>query len=350
MLSKVFFSLRPSIRKVERESSVLKNGSMLLEDLIASCDGESNPIRTYSADELVKATDNFHPSCLISEDLSFQVFRGFLDDRSVLIKKYFEGRWLSEAKVTSMAIRDIIISMQMSTHKNALKLLGCCLEFSIPALVLEYAAKGVLDHHGGLGFSRSLPWKTRMLIAKKVANALAYLHTAFPRPIIHRDLKPACIFLDDDYLPKLSDFSLSITIPPQQLHVEDSVRGTPRYVDPTYLATGYLTEKTDVYSFGVVLLVFLMGRKIQDVDQALAAEEDRSIPKYLKLHASNGEYKTIVDPCILEEVGADEQAHQQLQDFLALVLLCTKDEREARPCMIDVAKELVRIEKSVLCY
>ncbi|KAB2604134.1 inactive serine/threonine-protein kinase [Pyrus ussuriensis x Pyrus communis] len=345
MLSKVFFSLCPSIRKAERESSVLKNGSMLLEDLIASCDGESNPICTYSADELVKATDNFHPSCLISEDSDFQVFRGFLDDRSVLIKKYFQERWLSEANATSMAIRDIIISMQMSTHKNALKLLGCCLEFSIPALVLEYAAKGVLDNHGGLGFSRSLPWKTRMLIANKVANALAYLHTAFPRPIIHRGLNPACIFLDDDYLPKLSDFSLSITIPPQQLHVEDDVKGTYRYLDPTYMATGYLTEKTDVYSFGVVLLVFLMGRKIQDVDQAA-----ESVPEYVKLHASNGEYKTIVDPCILEEVGADEQAHQQLQDFLALALLCTKDEREERPCMIDVAKELVRIEKSILCY
>ncbi|RXH87507.1 hypothetical protein DVH24_034407 [Malus domestica] len=237
------FSLRPSVRKAERESSFLKNGSMLLEDFIASCDGKSSPIHTYSADELVKATDNFDPSCLISEDSFFQLFRGFLDDGSVLIKKYFQGPWPIEVEVTSMASHDIIILMQMSTHKNVLKLLGCCLEFSIPALVLEYVAKGVLDHHGCLGDTESLPRKTRMLIAKKVANALAYLHIAFSRPIIHRDLNPTCIFLDDDYFPKLSNFSLSITIPPQQLHVEDDVKGTYRYADPTYMATGYITEK-----------------------------------------------------------------------------------------------------------
>ncbi|XP_068317781.1 serine/threonine-protein kinase ZRK1-like [Pyrus communis] len=330
MPSKFLFSLLPCVRMVETESSFLKNGSILLEDLIASCEGKSSPIRTYSADELVKATNNFDPSFIISEDLSFKLFRGLLDDRSIIIKKYLH--WPSEAEARSMAIRDIIISMQMSTHKNALKLSGCCLEFSLPALVHEDAAKGALDCHGGLGDTRSLPWKTRLLIATKVAHALANLHTAFPRLVIHRDLKPTCIFLDDNYSPKLSNFSLSITIPPKQFHVEDVVKGTYRYADPTYIATGYITEKTDVYSFGVLLLVFLMGRKIRAVDKSAVVEDLTSY----------------VDANILREVRADEQAQQQLQAFLALALLCTQDGRESRPCMTDVAKELVRIEKSIL--
>ncbi|XP_068325417.1 serine/threonine-protein kinase ZRK1-like [Pyrus communis] len=343
MPSKVFFSLRPSVRRVERESSVLKNGSMLLEDLIASCDGESNPIRTYSADELVKATDNFHPSCLISEDAFYQVFRGFLDDRSVLIKKYFEGRSHGDDEVTSMAIRDIIVSMQMSTHKNALKLLGCCLEFSIPALVLEYAAKRVFDPYGGLGFSGSLPWKTRMLIAKKVANALAYLHTAFPRPIIHRDLNSSSIFLGHDYVPKLTNFSLSISIPPMQSHVEDLPKGTFGYLDPSYMKSGYITEKSDVYSFGVHLLVFLTGQKALVKYDTI---EYQSIIAYVKRHVSEiGQIQTIVDPKIKEDVGRDEKVQRQLQDFLQLALSCTQEESERRPYMTDVARELVRIDK-----
>ena len=50
-------------------------------------------------------------------------------------------------------IRDIVIATQMSNHKNVLKLLGCCLEFSVPAFVHEYAANGPLDDH------LLLPWK-----------------------------------------------------------------------------------------------------------------------------------------------------------------------------------------------
>lgn len=151
--------------------------------------------------------------------------------------------WLAEEDTRSMAIRDIVISTQMSSHKNVLKLLGCCLESPIPALVHEYAAKGVLNFEGGYGDNESLPWKARLRIAKQLANAITYLHTAFPRPIIYRDLKPNCIFLDNDYVPKLCNFSISITIPPMRSHVHDDVKGTPGYLDPTYLANNSISEK-----------------------------------------------------------------------------------------------------------
>ncbi|KAI5314907.1 hypothetical protein L3X38_044083 [Prunus dulcis] len=134
-----------------------------------------------------------------------------------------------------------------------------------------------------------------------------YLHTAFPRPIVHRNLTPCCIFFDnDDFVPKLSNYLFSITIPPKQLHVEDILIGT--------------------------------SGKFEDITAA---------PKF---HVSDGniQLQTIVDPKILEEVGGNEQAVEQLQDFLAPALSCVQTESEARPYMIDVAKELVRIEKSIL--
>ncbi|BFG42138.1 hypothetical protein CerSpe_284120 [Prunus speciosa] len=193
---------------------------MLLKDLIASCDGKSHPIRCYSAVELIRATNNFDPSCVIDR-LHADTYRGILDDRTVIIKKY--RHWVD------LAIRDIIISMQMSTHKNSLKLLGCCLEFDVPALVFENAGKGGLNYDGSLVVDNELlPWKTRLRIAKQLASALTYLHTAFPRPIIHRGVSSCCILLDDDYVPKLFDFSFSITIPPGQLYVVDNFStGTP---------------------------------------------------------------------------------------------------------------------------
>ncbi|KAM5549771.1 hypothetical protein ABKV19_000936 [Rosa sericea] len=351
MLSKLLYSLLPCVRK--EENYALDNGSKLLEDLIASCDGKSNPIRHYSAQELIRATNNFDHVNIVEQDAHFTAFRGFLDNRSVIIKRM---------KERDQAIRDIIISMQMSAHKNVLKLLGCCLEFPIPALVLEHAGKGVLNAVGGYGHNESLPWKTRLRTAKQVANAITYLHTAFPRPIVHRDIRPRCILLHHDFAPKISDFSLSITIPPEQSYVEDTVRGTAGYLDPTYLMSGYVTEKTDVYNFGVILLVFLTGQRTfpQKTDgQFLTISHstkrnpdlsyDEFIASYAKLHASDDQFHTIVDPKILEELrGDDEQAQQQqLHDFLALALLCTREESEPRPDMIDVAKELVRIDKSI---
>ncbi|BFG42159.1 hypothetical protein CerSpe_284340 [Prunus speciosa] len=343
MAFKSLFSIIPCVkrkeekekRKERRKRSFLKNGSILLEDLIASCDGKSHPIRCYSAAELIRATNNFDPSCIIDE-LHDDMYRGILDDRTVIIKKHYD---------VDEAIRDIIISMQMSTHKNSLKLLGCCLEFNKPALVFENAGKGGLNSHGSLEVDNELlPWKTRLRIAKQLASALTYLHTAFPRPIIHRDVKPTCIFLDDDYVPKLSNFSLSITIPPEQLYVEDQVVGTNGYLDPNYGLTGKTSEKTDVYSFGVLLLVFLTGQR---AIQPRGVDQHQYAVQYARSHAFEDQFRTIVDPKILEEVGEGVLAQQQLHDFLTMALLCIEEESELRPDMINVAKKLVQIEKSM---
>ncbi|XP_021827480.1 non-functional pseudokinase ZED1-like [Prunus avium] len=278
------------------------------------------------------------------------MYRGILDDRTVIIKYLGSTCQHEHGHGFDMAIRDIIISMQMSTHKNSLKLLGCCLEFDTPALVFENAGKGGLKRDGSLVVDNELlPWKTRLRIAKQLASALTYLHTAFPRPIIHRSIKSHCILLDDDYVPKLFDFADSITIPPDQLYVQEDVAiGIRGFMDPSYVKSRQCSEKIDVYCFGVLLLVFLMRR------EAAHWNEAGNVWEYLtedpKLNVSNGQIQieTIADPKILEEVGGDEQAQQQLKDFLALALLCIQDKIEARPDMIDVAKELVRIEKSIL--
>lgn len=57
----------------------------------------------------------------------------------------------------------------------------------------------------------------------------------------------------------------------------------------------------------------------------------------------------IVDPKILEAEGGEisEEKELQLKAFLNLALTCTKVEREERPLMIDVAKELAKIQRSV---
>lgn len=84
---------------------------------------------------------------------------------------------------------------------------------------------------------------------------------------------------------------------------------------------------------------------------------NQSLHAYVKFHARDNQIQTIVDPKNLWQGRdrRDEQAQVYLQDFLALALLCTQESE--RPDMIDVFKELVRIENSIflasfitICY
>uniref|UniRef100_A0A2P2K7B4 Protein kinase domain-containing protein n=1 Tax=Rhizophora mucronata TaxID=61149 RepID=A0A2P2K7B4_RHIMU len=279
------FNFRTQKRKdeAEKERLFLKNGGLLLEALVASCDGKCNPIRSFSSEELMKATNNYDPQRVIAEDSFFILYSGVLQDRPVSVKRYYEE---SGFELSGLAINDIVIGSQMSAHNNALKLLGCCLETKYPTIVYEFMGDKTLSQfiddtngtHGPL-----LSWKHRIKIAMGIANGVAYLHNALSRPVIHRDIKPPFIVLDQEFNAKLFDFSLSIAIPDGQSYVNDVV-----------------------------------GLEI-------------------------GELIETVDASILDE-GIELQ---DLLPFATLARSCVCDEAEDRPTMIHVAKELKQIYQSV---
>ncbi|GMN53789.1 hypothetical protein TIFTF001_022922 [Ficus carica] len=326
-------------KKDKKQRYFLENGSNLLEELVSSCKGRwrCNPIRTYSAKEIEEAT-YYYISCIKSDSFA-EWYNGTLDGRPVLIKKY-------NSRYNNEAYRDIAVGSQMSSHKNVLKLLGCCLEFPQPALVYEYVEHGHLNSTGVIASTGlSLSLKMRLKVAKDIANAITYLHTSFDRPIVHRDIKPSSIFLDKDFNPKLCDFALCITIPEGETHVEDLVRGTTGFPDPDYVHTSLVTEGTDVYGFGILLCVFLTGQYVFDRERP---KNKMFLPDYITALIEKEQWMEVVDPKILEgDIGEEQQLH--LEAFLELALKCNHRKREDRPLMIDVAKELVRIEKSVSC-
>ncbi|PON40500.1 Tyrosine-protein kinase [Trema orientale] len=332
------FSSHSGKLEKERKRFLLKNGSKLLEELITCCKDKCrcNPIRSFSAKQVLEATNYFQSQ--FSVDYNSKWYKGTLDDRLVLVKKYH----LNE---NNEAYRDIAISCQMSSHKNALKLLGCCLEFSDPVLVYEYAENGHLNSKGCIDFDGSylsLPWKTRLKVAKDIANAITYLHTAYPRPIIHRDIQPSSIFLDKDYVPKLCNFNLCIQIPEGENFVEDAVKGTFGFAEPTYVGTGYITEHTDVYSFGATLLVLLTGQVVYDRSRP---GNENPIGSYVANAVENERFDEVVDRKILEEAEIDYEVKPQVQAFVKLALRCIERRREDRPLILDVAKELAKIER-----
>ncbi|KAK9988695.1 hypothetical protein SO802_028934 [Lithocarpus litseifolius] len=72
-----------------------------------------------------------------------------------------------------------------------------------------------------------------------------------------------------------------------------------------------------------------------------------TIEKHERHPVLNDKLTEIVDPK-LSSVGGEDGKAQQIGSFLKLASACSQKKSEARPDMIDVAKELMRIEKSLV--
>ncbi|KAF3959032.1 hypothetical protein CMV_016117 [Castanea mollissima] len=315
-----FFIKRIQERE-ERERAFYENGSLLLEKLIVCCNAKPIPIRTFSPQQLLLATNNFSSSEQLL--IGFPIwYKGSLEGRIVLIKR-FDG-------LANLAINDLVISAQMSGHSNVLKPIGCCLHTPSPIFVFEFPANGFLADRIYVSRVTELQhqpmgWERRLKIARQIAHALSYLHTAFPRPVIHMSIHMRSILLDEHDVPKLSNFYFSVSIPEGEADVEAH---RAFYVNaPEFTASRKVTEKFDVYCFGQLLLELLTGKDIHNRAQGSCINE-------------------IVDPAILAEDGeGGVSLEHQLQAVVDLALTCTVEDPQRRPTMVDVTKQLRRIER-----
>ncbi|KAF9669943.1 hypothetical protein SADUNF_Sadunf13G0017200 [Salix dunnii] len=182
-------------------------------------------------------------------------------------------------------------------------------------------------------------------IAMDMANAVAFLHAAFAKPIVFRNIKPSNILLDDNHEAKLSDFSISISIPEGESHARDVViAGAFGLIAPECFTTGNFNEKQDVFNFGVFLLVLLSGQTVNDFSRP---EEEILLQDHVKKCIEDDRLNEVIDSTIIAE-GAWTGKEQQLQAFAALALRCISEEEEDRPSMIDVSKELRKIHRSAI--
>ena len=74
------------------------------------------------------------------------VYKGTLDEREVAIKvKGPPMHWPFEMMV-DFFLNQVTIK-QLISHKNVMRLYGCCLEIEIPLLVFELISNGTLFDH-----------------------------------------------------------------------------------------------------------------------------------------------------------------------------------------------------------
>ena len=100
-------------------------------------------------------------------------------------------------------------------HINVVQLIGFCVEGSKQALVYEFMPNGSLDKFIFPNSENStiLTWDRIYEIAVGVAQGIEYLHQGCDMQILHFDIKPYNILLDENFIPKVSDFGLAKLYP-----------------------------------------------------------------------------------------------------------------------------------------
>ncbi|XP_017974273.1 PREDICTED: wall-associated receptor kinase-like 8 [Theobroma cacao] len=309
-----------------------RNGGLLLQQQMSSSEGSIEKTKIFTSKELDKATDYFNKNRVLGQGGQGTVYKGMLvDGRIVAVKK---SKVVDAEKVEEF-INEVVILSQIN-HRNVVKLLGCCLETEVPLLVYEFIPNGTLFqylHDQSEEFP--LSWDTRLRIAKEIAEALSYLHSAASIPIYHRDIKSSNILLDEKYRAKVSDFGTSRSISIDQTHLTTHVQGTFGYLDPEYFQSSQFTEKSDVYSFGVVLVELLTSEKPISLERA---EEGRSLATHFILSMEENQLFDIVDARVTKQAKDGEVVMVAKLAYRCLSLCGRK-----RPTMKEVAMELERI-------
>ncbi|KAL6209619.1 hypothetical protein ACLB2K_020559 [Fragaria x ananassa] len=286
--------------------------------------------RWYSLKELEDATRGFSLENVIGEGGYGVVYRGALQDGSVVAVKNLlnnKGQAQTEFKVEVEAIGKV-------KHKNLVGLIGYCAEGAQRMLVYEYIDNGNLEQwlHGDVGPVSPMTWDIRMKIAIGTAKGLAYLHEGLEPKVVHRDIKSSNILLDRKWNPRVSDFGLAKLLGPEKSYVTTRVMGTFGYVSPEYASTGMLNEGSDVYSFGVLLMEIITGRS--PIDYSRPAGE-MNLVDWFKGMISSHRGEDILDPLI--EVQPPPRA---LKRAMLVCLRCIDLDVHKRPKMGQIVHML----------
>ncbi|RWR78515.1 putative serine/threonine-protein kinase PIX13 [Cinnamomum micranthum f. kanehirae] len=379
-------STRPSSPAISRNNSNegTHSGST---SAFSSSMNEVSP-KIFSFAELKKATRKFSRDTFLGEGGFGQVFKGWIDEKTLAQTKAGSGMAIAVKKMNSESLQgreewqSEVNFLGSFSHPNLVRLLGHCEEDKELLLVYEFMPGGSLENHlfrisgafPGVSFSsklcetfgmllgrqrittcimprgdleshlfrrcsafQPLSWSIRLKIAIGVAQGLAFLHTS-ERPIIYRDVKTSNILLDLNYNAKLADFGLAMSGPYESSYVSTCVVGTYGYAAPEYVAAGHLYVKSDVYGFGVVLLEMLSGLRAFDKNRPSGKQ---NLVEWAQPYLSDQRklLSRVMDKR-LEGQYPSEGAVQAAQ----LILKCLVSQPRKRPSMTEVVETLEQIQ------
>ncbi|OEL17116.1 Wall-associated receptor kinase 1 [Dichanthelium oligosanthes] len=293
---------------------------------------ELGNVRIFTKEEINEVTQNY--SYPLSTGTSTEVYKGTLEDNTQVVVNKFLQEDSKEVLINGgMTLSQIV-------HKNIIKLLGCCLEDKTLIFIYEYIPKGSLFDI--LASQEDLPLDLRMRIAIKTAEALEYLHSSATGIIGHGGVATPTILLDDNFIPKLTDFSRACKLIKKSEAtaggsvISSSVLEKVLDNDPSCYGSVLINLERDVYRFGGVLMALICRDKNTDNDDLII--------KFTKAYETDKSGKAMFDNDI-----TSEEDIALLEEIGRLALQCTilkGDEMFKRPTMKEVAAQLCMLRRS----
>ncbi|KAJ0245908.1 Serine-threonine/tyrosine-protein kinase [Hirschfeldia incana] len=241
------------------------------------------PHFTLRWQEILDGTQNLDDANLLGEGNFGQVYRCNIPRLEKVGAAKIQKIENAEAKTEFEAE---IKTLSRANHPNVISLLGKCVTSDHRVIVYQFMPRGSLDHllyadtRPAPGLQQQgravLNWERRMNIALGVAEALVYLHEELRT--VHRDLKVANVLVDENFVPRLTDFGLATRMVYDANGIEkqtviDPIKGTLGCIAPETEGTGLVSSKSDVYSYGVFLLTLFTGRKAYDRARPVASRK-----------------------------------------------------------------------------
>ncbi|KAL4594851.1 hypothetical protein ACB092_12G048800 [Castanea dentata] len=192
-------------------------------------------------------------------------------------------------------------------HVNVVQLIGFCAEGPKHALIYKFMPN--------------------------MAHGIEYLHRGCDMQILHFDIKPHNILLDENFIPKVSDFGLA-----KLYSTNDSIvslivaRGTLGYIAPKlfYKNIGRVSYKADVYSFGMLLLE--MASRTKNANAFADHSSQIYFPTWVYGQYSEGNDIEIED--------ATEEEKKIVKKMIIVALWCIQMKPSDRPSMNKVVEML----------
>ena len=279
--------------------------------------------------ELKEATNNFCTNNAIGLGKIGVMYKAMLPNGSPLAIKRLHGCQSFDKQFICE-----LLALGRLRHNNIVPLLGFCSERKEKLLVYQYVSNGNLYDwlYAREGNNRILEWSLRIQIAIGVARGLAWLHHKWDFRVVHLNLSSTSILLDNNFVPKISNFGgakISSSEGMMFIDSNDTHSSNSSFVDNGVWDLGFV--KKDVYDFGILLLELIIGKEHIQINNYSNSSNGSLVDWITHLSTTSSDLYNVIDKSLIGR-GFDGEIFQ----FLRIACTCLNPFPGKRPTMIEL--------------